>query len=618
MINFNKNTSLNELNLPEDLNKMSVKQMEILCHKIRKKLIETVSKTGGHLASNLGTVELSVAMHKVFDCPEDRFVFDVGHQGYTHKILTGRLSEFDTLRQENGLSGFVKPRESEYDAFISGHASNSVSAALGIATALKKQGKKDYTLAVIGDGSLSGGLAYEGLNNAGKSGTKLIVILNQNDMSISENVGAVAKYLTTLRTKQSYVKTKNTVSEILESTPILGDPMKKAISYTKETLKKSIINSTLFEYFGFEFVGPVNGHNLDELIEALEDAKAMEKPVLINVKTVKGKGYLPAEKKPDVFHGVGKFDVKTGETHSKNEDTFSDVFGKNLAILAKNDNKIFSVTAAMENGTGLQHFTKEFRSRFFDVGIAESHAVTFCAGLAKTGIVPVFCVYSTFLQRCYDQILHDAALDNSHIVLGIDRAGIVGDDGETHQGLFDVPFLTTIPNVTIYSPSNFEELKFAQNNAIYNDEGIVAVRYPRGSEDVNSNNISCAYDYLFVKNDNDTLVISYGRLINNIFSARENAQFDILKLVKIFPVDSKIISEILKYKRIFFFEESYENGGIAEKFLAYAYKNGYKGEFYTYAINEFVQQSSLESAFAKYKFDSNSIIDVITSEDKNG
>lgn len=611
-----KKVNLFKLKLPQDIKKLSIPELKYICSQIRRILIKVISKTGGHLASNLGTVELTVALHRVFDCPKDKIVWDVGHQSYTHKILTGRLDKFNTLRQENGLSGFPKPSESEYDAFISGHSSNSISAALGIATAMKKSGDNHHTVAIIGDGAFTGGLAYEGLNNAGKSDTNIIIILNHNEMSISKNVGALAKYLTTLRTKQSYVKTKSVVENVLDKTPVLGKPIKRVIKSSKTAIKDAIIHSTMFEDFGFEFVGPVDGHNIAELIEALHDAKAMNKPTFVHVNTIKGKGYLPAEHNPGEFHGIGKFEISTGNPDVVATDSFSSEWGKELSRLADKDDRICAVTAAMKYGTGLQFFTQKHKDRFYDVGIAEEHAVTFCAGLSKMGMLPVFCVYSTFLQRAYDELLHDVSIDNIHLVLGIDRAGLVGEDGETHQGIFDIPFLTTIPNVTLYSPSTYDEMKYCLNRALYEDKGICGVRYPRGRECLSKKNISMLSDYYYENKNNDVLIISYGRLINNVYTASEllynnDIEVDILKIIKIFPLSYEIINIVKKYKYVFVFEEAYQSGGIGEKIASKAYTDGYTGKFVIKGIDRFVKQAKVENALQNVSLDSKSIYDKI-------
>ncbi len=610
---------LKDLKLPEDIKKLSYADLVKLSPQIRSVLIKSVSKTGGHLASNLGTVELTLALYKTFDAPQDKIIWDVGHQAYTHKILTGRLNSFSTLRQENGISGFTKPTESEYDAFISGHSSTSISVALGFATVMKNKKDNHYAVAVIGDGALTGGLAYEGLNNAGKSDTNLIVILNHNEMSISKNVGALSKYLSTMRTTQSYQKTKNIVEKTLDKTPLVGKPIKTLIKSQKNTIKDMLLHSTMFEDFGFEFIGPVDGHNIHDLCEAFNNARAMNRPVFIHVNTYKGKGYAPAEQNPGQYHAVSRFEIATGNPDVVESDSYSSECGKELSRLADTDDRIYAITAAMKYGTGLQYFKPKHINRFFDVGIAEQHAATFSAALSKMGCIPVFCVYSSFLQRAYDQVLHDASIDNSHIVLGIDRAGIVGEDGETHQGLFDVPFLTTIPNVTLYSPYGYDEMRLCLNNALYKDTGIVGVRYPKGAQNNQIENIYPCTDYYHINNSSDILLISYGRLCANIINAKtklseENINCDVLKLTKIFPIEKEIINIAQKYKYIFFFEESMQNGSISEKLGFMLCSSDFKGKYFSKAITQYVKQATVENAIINVGLDSNSIVKTIKQE----
>ena len=604
----------NKLNLPDDLKKLSYEECRILCNEIRDTLIKTVSKNGGHLSSNLGTVELSLALHRVFSSPKDKIVWDVGHQSYTHKILTGRLKDFKTLRKENGLSGFCKPGESEHDAFVSGHSSNSVSAALGIATAMKLNGDEHHTIAVIGDGAATGGLSFEGLNNAGKSNTNLIVVLNYNEMSISKNVGAIAKYLSNFRTKESYKRTKTIVERALDSIPVVGKPIKKTLKFSKDTIKNSIFRTTLFEDLGFEFVGPVDGHNLQELENALKKAKDINRPVVVQVNTIKGKGYAPAEDNPGEYHGVSSFELKTVNPDVSKCDSFSTVFGCELSRLADSDNSICAITAAMKYGTGLDKFAKAHKDRFFDVGIAEGHALTFAGGLASLGKIPVFAVYSTFLQRGYDQIIHDLAISNAHIVIGVDRAGVVGADGVTHQGIFDVSFLSTIPNVTIYSPSNYEELKACLSKGIYKDKGIVAVRYPRGNEkDRSLKKDYISTDYELYENGSDVLVITYGRLFNEVSYAFDRLKnvgknIDVLKLIDLSSVYEEMIDKMKSYKKVYFFEECYYNGSVSQRL-----KNKISNLDCT-AIYDFVPQASVEATLEKLGLSGNEIYKKLNSE----
>lgn len=591
--------TLGELSLPEDLKDLSYKQCRYLCGEIRALLISTVSRTGGHLASNLGVVELTLALHRNFRSPDDKIVWDVGHQSYVHKILTGRADRFSTLRQKGGISGFPKPEESVHDSFISGHSSTSVSVACGIAEAMKMQQKDSYAVAVIGDGAMTGGMFYEGMNNAGKDhDTNLIVILNDNDMSISKSVGALSKYLIRLRNKESYLETKRRVERNLMKLPIVGAPVAKGIKNVKDSVKNSILDSNMFEDMGFIYLGPVDGHNLEELEEVIHSAKSLHRPVFIHVRTVKGKGYLPAEKNPGEYHGISKFDIVTGNPEVSVDECYSTVFGKELADIAEQDDRICAITAAMKYGTGLQFFASRIPGRFFDVGIAEQHAVTFAGGLASMGQIPVFAVYSTFLQRAYDQLVHDVAIGKLHVVLAVDRAGIVGEDGETHQGLMDVPMLTSIPGTEIYSPACYDELKLCLKKAIYATNGLTAVRYPRGAEKVDFNRAYANTEHSFLRNgNNDILIVSYGRLYNEVFKAEEllkadGIYCDLLKLTKIYPVSSDITADMMKYKRIVFFEESFGSGSISDIIGEMLAESGYSGDYSRVTAETFVKQAS--------------------------
>lgn len=588
--NLISDISFDKLNLPYDLKKLNYAQCEKLCENVREMLIETVSNNGGHLSSNLGTVELTLALHRVFKSPEDKIIFDVGHQAYTHKILTGRYNEFKTLRKKDGVSGFCKPCESVHDPVITGHSSTSVSSAFGIASAMKINGSDNFAVAVVGDGAFTGGMAYEGLNNAGKSDVNLIVVLNINEMSISKNVGGMAKYLSTMRYKDTYIKTKGAVERTLNKVPVIGEPIKNTLRSSKNAFKNFVLSTTIFEELGFDFVGPIDGHDLKDLEDGFRAAKSKRRPVVVAVNTVKGKGYAPAEENPGEFHGVGSFEIQTGNPDVVSADSFSSVFGNELVEFAKSDDRICAVTAAMKYGTGLQYFAKAFPERFFDVGIAEEHAATFCGGLAVMGKIPVFAVYSTFMQRCYDQLIHDLSIGNVHAVFGVDRAGIVGDDGETHNGIFDVSMLTSVPNTKIYSPSDYEELRHCLYNAVYKDKGIVAVRYPRGNSQVV--NTTPKTDYYYENNNNKCLVVTYGRLYNNVKTAVDNVKnVDLLKLVNIFPISDEVKSIISKYETIIFFEECYYNGSVSQKISAEF--NNVK----SYAINDYVKQMSIAEAY---------------------
>ena len=570
----------------EYLKSLTPEQRKKLCSEIRQLLVKTVTVNGGHLASNLGTVELTVAMHTVFDSPKDKFVFDVGHQSYTHKIITGRAGKMNTLRCEGGISGFPKAEESEHDAFIGGHSSISISAALGIAEAMRSDGDDHSVVAVIGDGALTGGEAYEGLNNAGKSRCNLIVVLNDNEMSISKNTGALALYLAQIRSTRKYYSTKNSVKNVLDKTPIIGKGIGKAVKGTKQLLKYAIYHSNLFEDLGFKYLGPIDGHNLDELTEALMVAKMMQRPCLVHIYTKKGKGYAPAEDNSGEYHGLPP--KKDDDNNCKGE-CFTDAFGKTLLSFADKDNSIYAVTAAMKYGTGLQHFYKAFPERFFDVGIAEQHAVTFSAGLASQGKLPVFAVYSSFLQRSYDQLIHDCAIEKRHIVLGIDRAGFVGEDGETHHGLFDVAMLTTVPGVTVYSPSDTAELSQCLEQALYKDKGIVAVRYPRGCELYRSGTKAYS-DFRHVSNKSRKLIFTYGRISAYAYTIHG---VDVLQAIKIFPIADEIIDICLDYDEIYAFEEGEREGGIAQKLCTALALAGYKGRFTITAVDGFVRHADV-------------------------
>ena len=614
---------LNIINSPKELKKLNIDELEMLATEIRSFMIESVSKTGGHLSSNLGVVELSIAMHKCFNSPDDKFVWDVGHQIYTHKILTGRLNEFHTLRTENGISGFCAPNESEHDVFYSGHSSTSISAALGIAEANKIQGKKDYTVAVIGDGALTGGMAYEALNNAGRSGTRLIVVLNDNEMSISENVGSMARYLAVVRAKPQYNKLKARTERVLNKIPLIGSPIANLISKVKTNIKNSMYESTFFEDLGFNYMGPIDGHNLEHLCEAFNSAKLVNEPVLLHISTVKGRGYDFAEKSPSKYHGISKFDVVSGE-YAESGSNFSNEFGKKLCELADKNEKICAVTAAMSLGTGLKEFSEKYNNRFYDVGIAEQHAVTFASGLAKGGLIPVFAVYSTFLQRAYDQLVHDGTLQNQKVIIGLDRAGFVGEDGVTHQGVLDVSFLNSIPDITVCSPSTYERLKFDLENSINNATNLTVIRYPRGSESQLPENYSYSNnDYDYFENGNDVMIVTYGRISINVLNAvnelkKLGINSSAIILHKIKPINREVISIANNYKSVYFYEESVQSGSMGESFADLLLKNDFKNMFSHIAVkDEFVPHASVDSLMKKYGLDTESIVKNIM-ENLNG
>ena len=600
---------------PRTIKKLSFSQMQLLASEVREQLIETVSKTGGHLSSNLGTVELTLALMHCFDLPDDKIIWDVGHQCYTYKMLTGRLDRFDTIRQKDGISGFPKTAESVYDSFISGHASTSLAVAYGYKCAMDQLKKHNNVVAIIGDGSLTGGMAYEGLNNIGKSGKNLIIILNDNEMAISKNEGAIAKYLSAIRSTDKYFMVKDTVKKAVLSVPKVGKPLNNLISESKTIIKQAIYPSTFFEELGFTYFGPLDGHNIKSLCDVLTEAKKTEGPSIIHIKTQKGKGYTFAEKDPGAFHGVSSFNISTGKAVKINGENFSSVFGKELARLAENDNKICAITAAMESGTGLNHYRKCLNNsdRFYDVGIAEEFGVTFASALSAGGTIPVFAVYSTFLQRAYDQLIHDASIEKRHIVIGIDRAGIVGDDGETHQGIFDAAFLSTIPGTVLYAPSNFSELKSMLNTCIYKEAGIAAIRYPRGGEDsFCSNHTPTGNNFDVINNDGKKLVVTYGRTFSEALKAAEiSGDTDVMKLNRILPIDNSSVDIALKYDKVIFVEEGIKNGGIAIQFMAELMLKGYNGDTAVRAIEGFVAQNSVKNALSSLKLDAEGIAELI-------
>ncbi len=609
---------LSKIKYPSDLKCLTKDELEKLCSEIRISLVETVSKNGGHLSPNLGVVELTVMLHYCFNTPKDSIVWDVGHQSYAHKMLTGRFSEIDTIRRKDGLSGFPKRLESKYDDFNAGHSSTSISAAYGIARAKALKGDQSYTIAVIGDGSLTGGMAYEGLNNAGRFKKNFIVVLNDNKMSISKNVGAMARYLGSVRVKPWYIRMKRRMEKILIKTPIVGKPVKRFLHGSKSRIKNLIYKNTLFDYLGFTYLGPIDGHDLDELKNALNAAKQINSPVLLHVVTKKGKGYQPAESNPGEFHGIGKFDIETGEVISGKKG-FSAFFGDCMCRLAENDKKICAITAAMTLGTGLSRFSKEYKERFFDVGIAEEHAVTFACGLASRGMNPVFAVYSTFLQRGFDQMLHDASTQRLHMVLAVDRAGIVGDDGETHQGIYDVSMLNVIPETTIFSPCYFDELEHSLFAAVYMCKGLVSVRYPRGGElykpdDFNFSSIDFS---IYGDEKSDIVLVTYGRMFSYACRAREilnkkGIKLSVLKLCRIKPIDLKAVDYAAAFDSVFFYEEGAKIGGIALTFQELLVNKGFNGHYEIHAVDEtFVQHQTIDQALSELGLDAESMAENI-------
>lgn len=556
----------------EWLKSANEEELAELCKEIRQFLLENISRTGGHLASNLGAVELTVALHRCFDSATDRLIFDVGHQCYTHKILSGRMKQFSQLRQMGGISGFLKPSESEHDACVTGHASNSVSVGLGMAHARTLQKEHYHVVPIIGDGALTGGMAYEALNAAGASKEPLIIVLNDNNMSIDKNVGAMSLHLNRLRTRPQYLRMKQNIHEAFSRIPG-GDSAADLISRSKNIAKRMILPTSLFEQMGIMYLGPVDGHDIAAMTELFQIAKGLTRPVLIHVLTKKGKGYRYSEQYPNIYHGVSKFDIEEGVSMNLTGENFSSVFGKEMIHLASLNPKLCAITAAMPSGTGLSDFAQKYPKRFFDVGIAEEHAVAMTAGMAKQGLRPVCAIYSTFLQRAYDQLIHDVALDNLPCVFAIDRAGIVGADGPTHNGVFDVGFLRQIPNMKILAPSNYAELRVMLADAISQTAGPIAIRYPRGKEGAFTSEKSEGIS-VRLREGSDIILIGYGILVNELLEAHEKlkqqgihaAVYKINELSA--PFSEELLQEIAACGRVLVAEDVLENGSIGQALAA--------------------------------------------------
>jgi 1-deoxy-D-xylulose-5-phosphate synthase len=557
---------LDQIQNPSDVKQLSADQLPQLCHEIRSFLVNSVSQTGGHLASNLGVVELTVALHRVYDTSRDRLLFDVGHQSYVHKILTGRKDAFHTLRQYGGIAGFPKPSESEHDAFIAGHASTAISTALGMARARTLLHEDYNVVALIGDGALTGGLAYEGLQDAGQSGEPLVIILNDNGMSIHENVGGMASLLSKQRVKPGYLRFKQFYRQTIGKVK----PLYNAIHTVKENVKETVLPDNMFDDMGFYYIGPVDGHDIPELERMLRWARDLRQPVILHVVTQKGRGIPYTEAAPEKYHGVGTFNPETGELPPKKAD-FSKVFGDTMLELAAEQPKLVGITAAMASGTGLEAFAARYPKRFFDVGIAEGHAVTMASAMAKQGLSPVFAVYSSFLQRGYDMLLHDTAIQNLHVVFAVDRAGIVGNDGDTHNGVFDVGYLGSVPGMTIYTPASFAELRYFLRKAVMEERGPVAIRYPRGGEgSYQSLHTEAA---ALLQSGNDITLVTYGILTNEALEAAEmlrsdGIQVDLFKMGQILPVESAPILESLrKTRKLLVVEEVCSIGSLGRRLL---------------------------------------------------
>ena len=586
---------LEKISQPSDLKALSKEQIDQLCDEIREFLLENVSKTGGHLASNLGAVELTVALHRVLNTPTDEIVFDVGHQCYTHKLLTGRREGFAKLRQLDGLSGFPNPNESAHDAFIAGHGNTALSLAIGIAWAKKLRGEPGHVVAIIGDGAFTGGMVYEGMNNIGGL-DNLLVILNDNKMSIGKNVGALSRYLNHLRTTNRYYDAKENVRTFLDGVPVVGKPMKSALQNGKSMIRRAMYHSTMFEDMGFHYFGPIDGHDEGELERTLRTICRRPGPHFLHIVTKKGKGYAPAEENPGNFHGVSTFDLVNSipDPEVAPKESFSTVFGNLLNKKGSENKKICAITAAMKYGTGLQFFYHTHPKRFFDVGMAEQHAVTFAAGLASQGMLPVVCIYSTFLQRSYDQIIHDVNLLKENVVFAVDRAGFVPGDGETHQGIFDPAFLSQV-GMPIYSPSNYAELRHWLPVLLSDEmQGPRAIRYPRGGESKVLAEYGCSgneYDHLYTAPNAEVVIVSYADEVEDALAAAkcltaDGIACDVYKLIKIFPFTDSLILEMKRYSVVLMAEECVACGGIGEHLETALHNAGWKGMYIHRAVED--------------------------------
>ena len=595
---------LNRIEKPEDVKALTVRELEQLASELRHFIIDTVSQNGGHLAPNLGTVELTLALYSVFSFPGDKLVWDVGHQAYTHKILTGRRDAFKTLRKKGGITGFPNRSESVYDAFGVGHASTSISAALGMALARDARGEKNQVIAVIGDGALTGGESFEALNNAGDLGTKLIVVLNDNEMSIDANVGAMSEYLSRIRIAPQYARAKRDMGSLLMSIPHIGDKVYKTASHLKDGVRSVLVPGSLFEEMGFHYIGPIDGHNIGLLEEVLASAKEMEGPVLIHIHTVKGKGYKPAEQAPDKFHGVGCFDPSTGKSAKKAgcAPSYTSVFSKALIDLAKDRPDILAITAAMPSGTGLKAFGQAYPKRFFDVGIAEEHAMTLAAGMAAAGMHPVIALYSTFAQRAYDQLIHDVCLQNLPVTLCLDRAGLVGEDGPTHHGVFDLSYLRQMPNMCVMAPKDEEELRHMLATAIA-IEGPAAVRYPRGAglgvpltDSLETLPVGKAE---VLQEEGNIAFLAVGTMVEKAKEAaailkEEGIEAAVVNMRFIKPLDTELLGEMARTKRLLITaEENVLAGGFGSAVAEYLADHGIEVPLLRFGIpDRFIEQGT--------------------------
>ena len=614
------NKYLEKHSFPDDLKKMDYDELELLTYEIRDFLVEEVSKTGGHLASNLGAVELTIALHKVFDSPEDKLIWDVGHQSYVHKILTGRAGNFSGLRQMNGMSGFPKSKESPHDIFDTGHSSTSISLGLGLAAARDLKGEDYNVISIIGDGAMTGGIAFEALNNVETLGSKLIVILNDNEMSISKNTGGFSKYLGRLRGSSRYRAMKAQIKKNVSKVPVIGEGMIAGMKHARDSIKYAMIDGIVFEELGFKYFGPVDGHNMKQLCETLELAKNYGKPVFIHVITKKGKGYTKAEEHPDVFHGIGPFDMDTGEPLKKDEAiSYSKVFGNKLTEMAEKDDRITAVSAAMIEGTGLAGFKKSFPQRMFDVGIAEGHAVTFAAGLAKAGLRPYVAVYSTFLQRAYDQIVEDVCLQNLPVVFCLDRAGIVGSDGETHHGIFDISYMRHMPNLRIMAPKDGAELEAMLEYSAQLD-GPCAIRYPRGgAHDISEAGKIAAGRSHQLKRGTDVEIWSVGAMAKTALETadilkKKGISASVINTEFIKPLDTgRLMKSAGRFSLIVTVEDNVIAGGAGEGIKSVLADEDVRVMNIGWP-DSFIEHGTCEELYEKYGMDAKSIAERIIKE----
>jgi 1-deoxy-D-xylulose-5-phosphate synthase len=615
---------LDKITSPGEVKELSNVELEVLAGEIREFLIDSVSKTGGHLASNLGVVELTISLFKSFNLEKDKIVWDVGHQSYVHKILTGRKDQFNNLRKYNGLSGFPKRCESKYDAFDTGHSSTSISAALGMARARDIKNEDNQVVAVIGDGALTGGMALEALNDVGFKKTKMIVILNDNQMSISPNVGGLSTHLNNLRMEPRYNKLKSNINETLSNSNA-GKKLASCISRFKDSIKQFVVPSMLFEDMGLKYIGPINGHDIETMTEVLEKAKQIDEPVIIHVVTSKGKGYELAEKNPNKFHGVSPFDLESGEAYIPSERSYSKVFGDAMLDLAKEDERIVAITAAMPDGTGLKGFAKEFPNRFFDVGIAEAHATTLAAGLASANLKPVFAVYSTFLQRAFDQLIHDVCIQNMPVIFAIDRAGLVGEDGETHQGMFDLSYLSQVPNMTVLAPKHLNEIKVMLKWAL-TQNGPVAIRYPRGTDCCNEMNPLTEISYgkwERIVTGEKIAIIAVGKMLQHALLAKEILKSNginptIINATFVKPLDKNMLENLVKEGYdIVTIEDNIINGGFGSYVLMKLYELGFRNKFKALGFKDkFVPQGNVDLLYKENKLDPEGIAEAIIELNK--